>query len=473
MIEPRPFQRVFLRRALAPGVDTAALSLPRGNGKSHLAAHILTRALTPGGPLHEPGKEYILLAGSLEQARMCFRPIRKDLEPTGQYRFIDSITRLGITDLRDNTRLRVMSSSAKSAMGIVGVPLLVADEPGSWQVVGGELMNDAIQTAQGKPGSRLKVIYIGTLAPATGGWWHDLVGDGSHGSTYVQALQGDPERWDQWPEIRRCNPLCNISPTFRKKLLEERNAARADTRLKARFLSYRLNVPTGDESTVLLTVEDWGQVVGREVAPARGRPVVAVDLGGGRSWSAALAIFETGRMEAIAVAPGVPSISEQEKRDRVPSGTYSALVQSGSLRVAEGLRVQPPAQLVEAIFEAWGRPVSITCDRFRLNELADCGRGVPLHPRVSRWSESSADIRALRKIARDGPLSCAESSRLLVAASLSQALVKNDDAGNTRLVKRGTNNTARDDVAAALVLGAGAFQRSAGTRPRWRYRGAA
>ena len=472
MIEPRPFQRTFLRRALAPGIDTAALSIPRGNGKSHLAAHILTQAMTPGDALHESGREYILLAGSLEQARMCFRPIREDLEPTGQYRFIDSVTRLGITHTPSNTKLRVLSSNAKTAMGIVGCPLLVADEPGSWQVVGGELMHDAIQTAQGKPGSRLKVVYIGTLAPAPSGWWHDLVGDGSHGSTYVQALQGDPEKWDQWPEIRRCNPLTNISPTFRRKLLEERDAARADTRLKGRFLSYRLNVPTGDESTVLLTVADWEEVVGREVAPARGRPIVAVDLGGGRAWSAAVAIFEGGRMEAIAVAPGIPTVEAQERRDRVPRGTYQKLVETGALRVAEGLRVQPAGQLVEMIIERWGRPVSITCDRFRLNELADCARGVPLHPRVSRWSESSSDIRALRKIARDGPLSCEESSRLLVAASLSQAVVKTDDAGNTRLVKRGTNNTARDDVGAALVLAAGAFQRSPGG-PRWRYRGVA
>ena len=215
------------------------------------------------------------------------------------------------------------------------------------------------------------MIYIGTLAPATDGWWHHLVTDGSHGSTYVQALQGDPKRWDQWPEIRRCYPLCNISPTFRRKLLEERDAAKADSRLKARFLSYRLNVPTADESSVLLTVEDRGMVTGREVPPARGRPLVAVDLGGGRAWSAAVAVFESGRMEAIALAPGVPSIEAQEKRDRVPGGTYRKLVETGSLRVSEGLRVQPPAQLVDAIFEAWGRPVSITCDRFRLNELAD------------------------------------------------------------------------------------------------------
>ena len=38
-------------------------------------------------------------------------------------------------------------------------------------------------------------------------------------------------------------------------------------------------------------------------------------------------------------------------------------------------------------------------------------------------------------------------------------MVKNDDAGNCRLVKRGTNNCARDDVAAALLLAGGAWER--------------
>ena len=38
---------------------------------------------------------------------------------------------------------------------------------------GGGLMADALFTAQGKPGSQMKVIYIGTLAPATSGWWHE------------------------------------------------------------------------------------------------------------------------------------------------------------------------------------------------------------------------------------------------------------------------------------------------------------
>lgn len=93
-------------------------------------------------------------------------------------------------------------------------------------------------------------------------------------------------------------------------------------------------------------------------------------------------------------------------------------------------------------------------------------------PRVSRWSEAAFDIRSLRKLAADGPLTVAESSGPLLAASLAVALVKNDDQGNTRLAKRGANNTARDDVAAALVLVAGAYARAMEKpRPRWQYRG--
>ena len=152
-----------------------------------------------------------------------------------------------------------------------------------------------------------KIGCTGTLAPAVGGWWHDLVADGSRASIYVQVLQGDPNKWDQWGEIRRCNPLTAISADFRRKLLEERDAARRDSRLKARFLSYRLNVPTGDESTMLLVVDDWERMAARLVPPREGRPLVGVDLGGGRAWSAAVACWRNGRVEALACAPGVRS----------------------------------------------------------------------------------------------------------------------------------------------------------------------
>ena len=55
---------------------------------------------------------------------------------------------------------------------------------------------------------------------------------------------------------------------------------------------------------MLLTVDDFEQMASREVADQRGRPIVAIDLGGGRAWSAATAIWQSGRVEAVAIAPG-------------------------------------------------------------------------------------------------------------------------------------------------------------------------
>ena len=463
VIDLLPSQRRFLRRALAPGIRTVAYSLPRGEGKSTLAAHILERCMTPGDELFEEGAEYLLCAASLEQARNVYRPIRAAIEPTGEYRFHDGVTRLGITHVESNTKLRVMSSNGKTAFGIVGTPLIVADEPGAWEIVGGGLMHDAITTAQGKPLSSLRVIYVGTMAPmgAPGHWFYDLVYAGTEGSTFVQALVGDAETWDKWPTIRKANPLKAKYAESRAVLLEERDAARRDSRLKARFWSYRLNIPTQDEQAQLLTVDDWKLVQARPVGIPAGKPIVGVDLGGGRAWSAAVAVWQSGRMEALAVAPGIPSIGDQETRDNVPSGTYAKLVENGSLSLAQGLRVQPPSTLWEAICDRWQVPVKIVCDRFRLNDLRDTvGNACTIEPRVTQWSSSSADIRALRKICRDGPLSVDPGSRNLLVVSMSAAHVENDNAGNSRLIKRATDNKARDDVAAAATLAAGAFERA-------------
>ena len=212
-------------------------------------------------------------------------------------------------------------------------------------------------------------------------------------------------------------------------------------------MSYRLNVPSGDESTMLLTVDDWERATARPVPEREGRPVVGIDLGAGRAWSAAVAIWCSGRVEALACAPGIPTLEAQEKRDRVPWGTYRKLALSGALRVADGVRVQPPAELWRAVTAVWGKPARIVCDRFRLAELRDAvGPGVEIIPRVSRWSESSEDIRALRKTTADGPLAVEKDSRPLLTASLGVAMVAADDAGNVRMRKRGSNNASRDDV---------------------------
>ena len=197
----------------------------------------------------------------------------------------------------------------------------------------------------------------------------------------------------------------------------------------------------------------------RKVPNPQGKPIVGIDLGGGRAWSAASAIWQNGRCESLAVAPGIPSLAEQEKRDKVPAGTYQRIKNLG---VAEGKRVPPVGLIVREIYERWGRPARIICDRFRLAELQDeIGRAGPfIEARQARWSEASEDIRALRKMAADGPLSVEEGSRSILQASLSVAQVKNDDQGSVRLVKKNANNCARDDAAQALVLAAGGWDRA-------------
>ena len=456
----RRFQKKFIARAFAPGIDTSALSLPRGNGKSWLAGHLLARFLTPGDPLHVRGKEAVLLSGSIEQSRIVFKFCREVLEPTGEYSFIDSATRVGITHRKTRTRLRVHGSNSKTALGLVNVPIVVWDEPGAATTIGGQALWDAVATSQGKPNSTLRAILIGTVAPSSSGWWAEMLAAGSQGTVYVQALQGDVKTWDKWATIRKANPLTSISSTFRAKLIDERDQARRDSRLKARFLSFRLNVPTPSENDVLLTVDDFEGMTKREVPARVGRPIVGVDLGGSRAWSAAIALYENGRIECRAVCPGLPSIEDQERRDRVPRGTYQILADQGVLVQSTGLRVPPPKVLVNLITSTWGRPASLICDRFRLDELRDAQVPCRVHPRITRWSEASYDIRALRARVKDGPFSIDPSSKSMMAASLAAASVQNDDAGSCRLVKRGTNNTGRDDVAAAFTLAAGAYERS-------------
>ena len=105
----------------------------------------------------------------------------------------------------------------------------------------------------------------------------------------------------------------------------------------------------------------------------------------------AVSRFRVGQRDAISAA----DLDEQERRDRVPAGTYAKLYDMGQLEIAENLRVQPPAALWDMIREAWGKPLMVVLDRFRLAEFEDAvKRGARLEPRVSRWSEASFDIRS-------------------------------------------------------------------------------
>ena len=435
----------------------------RGVGaKTWLAAQLAALAITPGSPTFERGIEVLAVSASLEQSRVLLTFVREALaDDYDDYRWLDSGQRLAVTHKATGTKLRVLSSSGKRAMGLSQFSTIFADEPGSWEVRGGQLMWDALRQSLGKRvGQRL--LLIGTRAPAeAGSWWPSLLDGGSGPGTHVTVRSAPPdEPWDAWPTIRKVNPLVMHSKSLRRTILRERDDARRSPELRPAFEAYRLNRQVDVYADVLIAVEAWKRVEARPVPPRAGRPIVGIDLGSERSWSAAWCLWRNGRSECYAVAPGIPDLAERERADAMPRGLYRKLAADGALIVDEDLRVSRPATLIDHLLGSGIRPEVVYCDRFMLGTLQDAvGARWPVVPRVTRWSEATEDISAFRKLVADGPLSIASECRALALVGLSQAAVASDDQGSVRIVKK-RHGRSRDDVAVAGVLAAGALVRA-------------
>ena len=358
-------------------------------------------------------------------------------------------------------------------MGLANFTRIFGDEPGAWEARAGQLLWDALRTSLGKlPGQC--VLLAGTRSPsAAGSWWPELLDGGSSPGKYVQVLSaGNSEPWDKWETIEKSNPMVNSNPSLKRTILRERDEARKKESLRPAFEAYRLNRLVDVSSNPLVSIQDWQAVEAREAPPRVGRPIVGLDLGSSRAWSAAWSLWRNGRSECFALAPGVPDLKSRERQDCMPNGLYQALSQSGVLLVDAGRRVSRPKKLVEHLQAVGIRPEISFCDRFALESLRDAvGGRFPIQARVTRWSEATADISAFRQFVKDGPLSLVSECIPLARLGMSQASVESDRQGSVRLRKRRTGRS-RDDVAVAGVLACGGLARSL-SRPTttWRYRG--
>ena len=456
-----PFHAEWIKKSFHPECQISALSVARGNAKTWLFGWLGACAMTPGAPLWREGVEVLGVSASFEQSRVMMNFLRESLEGNGElYRSLDSGQRLAMTHSNTNTKMRILSSSGKRAMGLSQFHTILSDEPGSWESRGGAIMWDALRTSLGKlPGQRL--LLIGTRAPADpDGWWPNLLDAGSGKGTHVEVLSApDDEAWDSWSTIRKVNPLINVNENLRKTILRERDDARRNPSMRPAFEAYRLNRQVEVSRDVLIPADTWRRVEARDVPPREGRPVVGLDLGSERSWSAAWAIWPNGRSECYALCPGIPDLDEREKQDAMPRGLYRRLHNDGVLLIDEGLRVSRPKVLIDHLLEIGIHPVAVMSDRFLLGQLQDATNGRwPIHSRQVRWSESTEDISAFRKLAEDGPLSIAPECRALARVSLGQASVKSDDGGSCRIEKK-RHGRSRDDVAVCATLACGACAR--------------
>ena len=342
-------------------------------------------------------------------------------------------------------------------MGLgASIRLIIADEPGAWSPTAGRRLWDAMLTSLGK--RRTQIIAVGTLAPAPltgpGAFWPSFVAAGSGDGRHVTLLQADPEKWTDFDEVLRVNPVAAINPHLRRTLEREHKAALESDRAARTFKQFRLNLP-GDpvDSQPLVTTAEFERVCARPVPACEGRPIVGIDLGGTRSWSAACALWPNGRIEAWAIAPGVPTLAEQEHEDQVADGTYSELVRSGGLSVDEGRAVPSVDRLLSRVW-SW-EPAAIVSDPYRSAELHQVvGGRVRIIERARGGGESTSNVQALRSRLLDTAAGVTEASRALLRAAFEQTNLSIDSQGVTRVTKIDRKRS-RDDAAAALLLAAG------------------
>ena len=481
-----PWQVRFVRGAFHEGVQSAALSVARGNGKTSLLSAIACAYLD--GPLAVQRGEVVIVASSFLQARLSFEHVLAflgdKLNDRDRWRTWDTAqtaqTAL-IEDRRTGARVRCIGSDHRRAHGLAPV-LILADEPAQWSNSTSEKMPAALTTAAGKqPHSRF--VALGTRPADPEHWFSKMLAGGcDYSQTHAAGLDDPKFQARTW---RKANPSLRHFPDLEIAIQAEAKQAKKDPALLAAFDALRLNLGTDDaEVAVLVDAGLWSSCEGE--ADAIGPVTWGIDLGGSAAQSAIAAYWpETGRLESIACFPTEPSLADRGLRDGV-GNLYVQCARRGEL-VTLGQRASDVPELLQAALDRYGRPAVVVADRWREAELRDAldKGGVPGAELVVRgmgFKDGAEDVRGFRRALADGRVTPIPS--LLLRSAMAEARTISDPAGNAKLSKStqgGRRLRARDDTAAAAILAVSAgvrrpasgVRRPAQPKPRWRYRGMA
>ena len=356
-----PWERRFVRGALAPGVRTAALSIGRGNGKSTFCAALGVAAMV--GPLKSWRADIVVTASSYAQAKIIFQHARWFMAGLIQsdprrFRVADSQNVASIEDRNSGVALRCIGSDPRRAHGLAPV-LILADEPAQWELNRGERMLAALETSLGKvPNSRLLV--LGTRPAESSHWFQALLDGGAdYAQTHAAPRNAPPFQRRTW---LRANPSLPHMPDLEDAIRSEAQKARRDPSMLARFRALRLNQGVSDvEQATLLDAETWERIEGN--VDREGACTWGVDLGTSAAQSAVAAFWPTsGRLEVVSAFPTEPGLVERGHRDGV-GNLYVNCARRGELLTLGGASVNIQL-LVEAALERFGPPSALACDRW-------------------------------------------------------------------------------------------------------------
>lgn len=465
-----PFQRDFVRGALAPETSVAVLSIGRGNAKSALSAGIALGSLL-GEWDRQPRREVLIAARTRDQARVAW-----DFAASFAESLPDEIRRL--LTFRRSPRLeiefegdggghflRAIAADGKSALGSAPT-LVLMDERGHWPLDQGDELESALLSGLGKRGGRALIISTSAADDAHPfSLWIDQPPPG----TYVQEHRPAPGLpADDLPSLLIANPGAEHGIGANVEWLQtsaRRAIARGGSALNAFRLYNRNERISGETRDLLLTVDEWLSCETEALPPREGPLVIGLDLGGSASMSAAAFYWpETGRLECAGTFPSQPSLADRGAADGV-SGRYVEMAERGELTVL-GDRTVPVAAWIEGVMRrAEGEPIAaILADRYKQAELGEAmdraGVRVPIVWRGMGFRDGGEDVERFRRACFDGRVKARPS--LLLRSAFADAVCLRDPAGNAKLAK--ARSLGRIDAAAAAVLAVAEGARMAGRR---------
>ena len=468
VIKLAPFQKQFVKGALAEGVNVAVLSIGRGNAKTALSAGIALGSCM-GAWDAQPRREIIIAARTRDQARVAFDfcvGFMRSLPDEEQKRFtVRRSPRLEIEYDGDGGGhvIRAIAADGKSALGSAPT-LVLMDERGHWTADQGDALEHALLSGLGKRGGRALIIST-SAATDTHPFsiWLDQPQEGVYRQEHRPA-PGLPA--DDLDSLRDANPgaVAGIGSSLEWLQGQARRAiARGGSTLTAFRLYNRNERVSGETRELLLTVDEWLSCEVSEIPPRQGQVVIGIDLGGSASMTAAGFYWPaTGRLECLGTFPARPSLLDRGQNDGVAS-RYVEMHDRGELSTLGDATVPVAAWLSEVMAHVAGENIgAITADRYKQSELGEAmdkiGIRAPIIWRGQGFRDGGEDCERFRRACFDGKVQSAPS--LLLRSAFADAVCLRDPANNLKLAK--ARSTGRIDAAAATILAVAEGARIAG-----------
>ena len=458
------WQRDWINGAMGPGVREAGLSCGRKNGKSGLIAAVVLAHLC--GPFHRPDWRAVVVSLTGALAAELRDAIEKTAEISGLSLKVHRSPLPGHIIGPEGAKVNILASD-KATGHAIGADLAIIDEGGLIQEAGRDLWGAVYSSISGRDGRLLAI---------------SIRGDGPMFGELSERAGESEVFWKEYAAPEDCalddvgaweaaNP--GLADGIKSLAYMHDAAARAgaspsDARL---FRAHDLNQPGQPSQQPLVEVSAWTACESEELPERAGRVVLGFDAGGATSMTAAVAIWESGRLEAWGAFPDNPDLLVRGRADGV-GGRYQAMRERGELLTYPG-RTTPVASFLEHVANDLGQqPQAVAADYYRNQEIKDAlgtaGLRWPMEwRRMGAGPDGSIDVRAFQRLVLDRQV--AGRSSLMMRSALADSVVRYDGNGNQALDKK--RHRGRIDVLSAAVLASGLFERNRNVPPRRGYLG--